>query len=244
MLDVSRIWPLRPPGPLLGGTRSSPEASKRVQEASRVLQEASRGLQEASKSILRPPEQLPAPKKSMKSLGKANKIEEIVNRASIAFTCLQAASKKLPRASQTATRALPESPQRVPEASKSRPRVLQRPLGSLQGVPRGLQEPSKSLPGAPGLQRQRQDPPRVVQEASKRPFGPPIEASKNPYLIPPDEAVTKQSQSRKHTSLSPPRDLQQVFHPLPADLQEDARWPRGGGPAAWGEALQIILIKP
>ena len=76
-----------------------------------------------------------------------NKIEETVNRASIAFACLQAASKKLPRASQTATRALPGSPQRVPEASKSRPRALQRPLGSLQGVPRGLQEPSKSLPG-------------------------------------------------------------------------------------------------
>ena len=39
MLNVSRIWTQRPPGPLLGGTRRSPEASKRLQEASRVLQE-------------------------------------------------------------------------------------------------------------------------------------------------------------------------------------------------------------
>ena len=45
MLNVSRIWLQRPPGPLLGGTRRSPEASKRLQEASRCFQEALKSLQ-------------------------------------------------------------------------------------------------------------------------------------------------------------------------------------------------------
>ena len=100
MQNVSRIWPWRPPGPLLGGTRSSPEASKMLQEASRGLQEASRGLQEASKSTLKPPEQLPGPEMSCSSLEKPMKSNDVHEIHCWVFKCCQEGSRSYPAALQ------------------------------------------------------------------------------------------------------------------------------------------------
>ena len=151
MVNVSRIRPQRSPGPLLGGTRGSPEASKRLQEASRGFQEASRGLPEPSKSTLKPPEQLPGPEISCISLDKSMKSNAFHEIHCWVFTCCQGGPRSSPGARLRRLwrpMGLQDGPKSSPRDLQESSRSLQEPPRSLLSAPRGLPEPPKSLPGS------------------------------------------------------------------------------------------------